>query len=187
MIQQFRWHITGRPIVKSNPVFDNPGVNRLARKANEEATRELASKPRDQLDPGNPNHPRFDKTGPVLAKDLGKPVSKDIFFADAPDIGHLWRQLWELENQLADRLLEHPLGAAAIVDGDAWMLRDDGENLYLVHGNWDGSTLTDETSRFDFDLGWIDIDEDGLHHAISMVQQAIDQLDQDESGLRLIA
>jgi len=84
-------------------------------------------------------------------------------------------------------LLEHPLGAAAIVDGDAWMLRDDGENLYLVHGNWDGSTLTDETSRFDFDLGWIDIDEDGLHHAISMVQQALDQLDQDESGLRLIA
>lgn len=114
-------------------------------------------------------------------------MSKDIFFADAPDIGHLWRQLWELENQLADRLLEHPLGAAAIVDGDAWMLRDDGENLYLVHGNWDGSTLTDETSRFDFDLGWIDIDEDGLHHAISMVQQALDQLDQDESGLRLIA
>ena len=187
MIQQSRWYTTGRPIVKTNPVFDNPTANRLARKATEEATRELASKPRDQLDPGNPNHPRFDKAEPVLAKHLGKPLSKDIFFADAQDIGHLWRQLWELENQLADRLLEHPLGTAAIVDEDAWVLRDDGEKLMLVHGFWSGSQLSDETSRFDFDLGWIDIDEDGLHHAISKVQQALDQLDQVESGLRLIA
>jgi len=164
--------------VKSDPVFDNPAVKRLARKATESAINELADTPRDQLDPGNPNHPRFDKTERVLAKNLGKPVSKDIFFADAPDIGHLWRQLWELENQLADRLLEYPLGAAAIVDQDAWMLRDEGESLTLAHGKWDGSKLTDETSRFDFDLSWIDIvEEDGLNQAISKVWDAIHQLD----------
>lgn len=48
--------------MNKNSFFDSPAVNRLARRATAEATRDLANTPRDQLDPGNPNHPdNFDQ------------------------------------------------------------------------------------------------------------------------------
>lgn len=41
----------------THPLYDNPAVFKMARKACDEATAELDRKPRRLLDPGNPNHP----------------------------------------------------------------------------------------------------------------------------------
>lgn len=103
----------------------------------------------------------------------GKPLRKDFLFSDAPALGPLWTQLWELENELGERLLDHPIGAMVIAEDEAWLLRDLGDELVIVHGNWADGKLSDETSRYDFDLDWSDVDEDGLNEGIRRIHHAL--------------
>lgn len=103
-----------------------------------------------------------------------KPIKTDRVFADAEGmLGVLWSQFCFVENELAEMLHSLPLGTAVVLDGDVWVLRDDGACLVLVHGNYADGEITDEVSRFDFDLSWIDVSEDELQSYIERVQKAM--------------
>lgn len=103
-----------------------------------------------------------------------KPIRTDRVFADVEGmLGVLWNQFCFIENELAEMLHSLPLGTAVVLDGDAWVLRDDGACLVLVHGNYADGEITDEESRFDFDLGRIDVNEDELQSYIERVQKAM--------------
>lgn len=102
-----------------------------------------------------------------------KPLRTDFMFDDDQNFGHLWRELWTLENELGTRLLDHPIGTMVVSGDDAWVLRDIGDELVIVHGNWSEGHISDETSRYDFDLDWTDVDETDLSEGISRLQHAL--------------
>lgn len=94
-------------------------------------------------------------------------------FKDAPDVGPLWTQLGEIENEIAKKLMSRPKGTVLVLDEQGWMLKDDGQYLVLVHGHWSDGHLACLTSRFDMNLEWVDIEEYELCQAIGIAQNAL--------------
>ncbi len=108
-------------------------------------------------------------------------LRKDIVFQNAPQpYASLWNNVSVLENQLAEKLLARPaaLEGFVLVDRDAWLLVEAGDHLQLCHANLVGGELVDETSRFDVDLGWVDIEEDALQSYLDVLQTAVEEFDE---------
>ena len=111
-----------------------------------------------------------------------KPLRRDEVFADAPEpLGRHWRNLCTMENHLGDLLLSKPLGTVAIVDKEAWYLREVGDYLELHHANFNNDVLIDAQTRFETGLEWVDIDEEGLLYIQEQLQKAISSF---ENGLK---
>lgn len=166
--------------MRTCPVFDSPAAFRIAKAAIKQSRQELDQTPRHLLDPGNPNHPdNFDVKPSCYVQQCksmisAKPVKTDLVFANLEgSLGFLWSQFCSIENQLAEMLHPLPLGTAVVLGGDAWVLREDGDALVLVHGNYAKGEITGEESRFDFDLSWVDIEEDELQGYINRVKHAM--------------
>lgn len=101
-------------------------------------------------------------------------IRKDAVFGDAPgEAGVLWRNLALAENALAEMLKPFPVGAVIACGDSAWYLEEDGALLNLVHASFDNGQLVNPSSRFDFDLDWVDTDTDGLSAYIDKVNSAI--------------
>ena len=104
------------------------------------------------------------------------PLKSESVFEDAPEpVGMLWRNLTRLENTLAEKLLQLPLGTLVVVEQDAWILREDGTHVVLCHGNYADQAISEESSRFDFDLGWVDVEPNELQDYLERVTRAIDE------------
>lgn len=98
-------------------------------------------------------------------------------FQDAPGmISAYWSEITSAENQLASILCDHPIGLITILDGNAWLLQEEGEELVLVHAQYIGGKLVNESTRFDIDLGWVDEEEESLLSYASLVRQAASNL-----------
>lgn len=106
-----------------------------------------------------------------------KPLRLEIPFKEAPHVGGLWMELGEIENEIAVKLIAYPLSTAVVLDGQAWMLKDEGEALVLIHGSWADGQLSCATSRFDLSHEWVDIEEEELNQAICTAQQALLEFD----------
>lgn len=103
-----------------------------------------------------------------------KPIKKDRVFTNAPgELGDLWGQVCAVENEMAEKLQSLPLGTTAVSGMDAWFLEDDGEFLVLMHVAPVALTLFAASSRFDFDLEAVDVDEDMLMDYIALVNNAM--------------
>lgn len=90
-------------------------------------------------------------------------IKYDAVHADAPgQLGDLWRKMAEAENALAEKLLPYPLGSAITNDDSAWHLEADGDTLNLVHSSIVEGKAVNQASRFDIDLAWVDVEEEGL-------------------------
>jgi hypothetical protein len=107
-------------------------------------------------------------------------IKMDPVFADAPEpLGMHWRNLCNMENMLAIRLLERP-GMMVAHEMDAWYLSEQGEcePLVLVHSNYSDGELNNESSRFDFDLDWVDVEAPDLEDLIKRLQHVLINFDQ---------
>ncbi|MDT8992773.1 hypothetical protein RQP54_18010 [Curvibacter sp. APW13] len=90
-------------------------------------------------------------------------VKTDMVFADQPgEHGMLWVNLCLLENELAKLLAASPEGTRAINGHEVWFLKEVDGELVLMHGMLDGDEPKEITSRFDFDLEWVDYGVDEL-------------------------
>lgn len=105
-------------------------------------------------------------------------LKTDYIFENASGrLGVLWHQLCDSENVLASKLQSMPVGTAAVSGFDFWALRDDGGELVLVHMHIDPDYLCHEVlegsdSRFEFDLEWVDVDEEELESYIDRIDAA---------------
>lgn len=111
-------------------------------------------------------------------KASSKPIRTDTVFGDAPEPeGGLWRNMATFENALANKLLARP-GSVVAIGTDAWMLREVGDHQVLHHATLTEDGLTDEMSRFDFGLEWVDQDAGALEAHNSLLMRANDEFDQ---------
>ena len=102
-------------------------------------------------------------------------INKEIVYAGAePPLGGLWQQVCEAENALAEMLEPLPEGTAVLGDHEVWLLVPGDEGLELSHANWDGETLSDLTSRFDFGLAFVDVEESDLEDSIRRTEIAME-------------
>lgn len=107
-----------------------------------------------------------------------RPVNDSFVFQNVEgELGVLWNNLCVAENALAEKLKPLPLGTAVVLGLDAWLLRDDGDKLVLVHGNYIDGKLGEEQSRFDADLSWVDISEASLQYLVAQIGEATDKMD----------
>lgn len=104
------------------------------------------------------------------------PLRTDRVFADAPgEVGAAWANLCEEENRLAGYLSSQEEGTAVVLDGDAWYLEmDEGQQLVLMHGEVVDGKIKNASSRFDFDLGWVDIQAEEVAAYTSRVSSVAD-------------
>lgn len=104
------------------------------------------------------------------------PIRTDRVFADAPgEVGAAWANLCEEENRLAGYLSTLEEGTAVVQEGDAWYLEmDEGQQLVLMHGEVVDGKVKNASSRFDFDLGWADIEAEEVRAYTSRVSSAAD-------------
>lgn len=94
-------------------------------------------------------------------------------FANAPEpFGHLWRNLATLENQLAEQLLEQP-DCALVIGVHAFFLHEGAEGIALMHAARYGDEFFDAQSRFDLDMGWVDVDTAEIEDYNLTLEQAI--------------
>lgn len=90
-------------------------------------------------------------------------LKTEMVFASAPgQLGALWHNLCVLENQLAELLATEPAGAQAINGVDVWYLEEVDSQHVLMHATLVNGSLCEPSSRFDFDLEWVDIEEEEL-------------------------
>jgi hypothetical protein len=104
------------------------------------------------------------------------PIRTDRVFADAPgEVGAAWANLCEEENRLAGYLSSQDEGTAVVLDGDAWYLElGEGQQLVLMHGEVVDGKIKNASSRFDFDLGWVDIEAEEVAAYTSRVSSVAD-------------
>lgn len=84
-----------------------------------------------------------------------------------------WRNLAALENQLAELLAKHT-GKMVANELDAYYLKIVDGELILCHATFIDGQLADESSRFDFDLEFVDITADELQFAIRGLETCIE-------------
>lgn len=110
----------------------------------------------------------------------GKRIKDDLVLAHVPgEIGALWTKLCEAENELARKLLDKGPGIIVVQDDDGWYLEIDGQYLVLTRveaASADGP-FTDQSSRFDFDLSWVDVGEEDLRVYADTVLRAVASFD----------
>lgn len=108
---------------------------------------------------------------------LDKQIRRDSVFTNAPgELGGLWGQVCAVENEMAEKLQSLPPGTAAVSGEHAWFLEDDGEFLILMHAAPIGTlagTIAAASSRFDFNLEAVDVDEDMLTDYVATVNNAM--------------
>ena len=106
----------------------------------------------------------------------GRRIKDDLVLAHVPgEIGSLWQKLCEAENELARKLLDKGPGIIVVQDDDGWYLEIDGQQLMLMRveaASADGP-FTDQSSRFDFDLSWVDLGEEDLRVYTDTVLRAV--------------
>jgi hypothetical protein len=94
------------------------------------------------------------------------PLQTDVLFETCPVTGPAWQQYCSAENILAEKLKNMPQGTAVFNnDGDIWFLKLKDNKRILCHAEYINNAenpLLNVSSRFDFDLAFIDIDEDEL-------------------------
>lgn len=122
--------------------------------------------PREFHRPGGWLERAFKALGHLSGHSTGaalKPIRLDAVFADAPgELGTAWAELCEAENHLAVRLAQLEPGTRVLNGPDAWYLQDvDGQRV-LMHAVLVDGEPQEGSSRFDFDLGWVDIDAEEL-------------------------
>lgn len=107
----------------------------------------------------------------------GGPLKLDILFEEAPDTGAVWGQVCRAENALAEKLQCLPEGTAVILDKDAWFLkRDTVENVrILCHAEYADGVISNVSSRFDFDLMFVEITKEDLENYLSRIVCASEQ------------
>jgi hypothetical protein len=104
------------------------------------------------------------------------PLKTEVLFATCPVTGHIWQKVCLAENLLSEKLKNFPEGTVVYkVGGDAWFLKvKDGERV-LCHAEYVNNAvvpLIGASSRFDFDLMFIDISEDDLEDYASRITLA---------------
>ena len=103
-----------------------------------------------------------------------KPIKTDMVFATVPgELGLSWTALCEGENELAEKLRTLPFGTAAVHGESVWFLYDYGDHLALCHGQYVNGVVSNTTSRFDFDLQWVDLEEDEISVHAQLVRQVV--------------
>ena len=121
-----------------------------------------------------------DHPAPVRFQDV--PIATDYIFQDAGN-SHLWMEMVDAENQLAEKLGNFPFGTLVTVESDVlsdvYFLGINEEIGKRVLYRADISSMHDaicytiknEASRFDFDLSWVDVaDEDIEKHTRNVIK-----------------
>lgn len=103
-------------------------------------------------------------TGPVLA-------------SAAHPFNELWASLSDLQDRLAQHLLQHPMGTVMVNSGTGWALSEEEEGLHVVAGAVVDGVLQEPESRFDADLSWVDVSEQDLEEQIAVLGDAVAKLE----------
>lgn len=101
------------------------------------------------------------------------PIRTDPVFVDAPgDVGIAWSELCMEENRLSGYLSCLDEGTAVLMDDDAWFLElDDERQFVLMHGRVVAGEVQEPSSRFDFDLDWVDVSVDDVRSYTARVSR----------------
>lgn len=118
---------------------------------------------------------RVSPVGKVVDGKLLK-LKKDMVFVDNESNGSAWRNLCNAENDLAEKLLPYPLGTFVAQDGEAWFLaKSDDTTLVLTHANYHLGVLSEPTNRFEFDLSFVDQEEESLENAMDAAVRVLQE------------
>lgn len=108
---------------------------------------------------------RISPIGKVVDGKLLK-LKKDMVFIDNESTGSFWRNLCNAENDLAEKLLPYSIGTFVAQDDEAWFLaKSDDTTLVLTHANYHLGVLSEPTNRFEFNLSFVDQEEESLEIA----------------------
>ncbi len=86
--------------------------------------------------------------------------------------GEFWVAMSEAENQLARWLADYPEGTGLVKDGRIWFLDINDETngkRVLFSGSYDNGEISEVSSRFEFDLMFVDVSEDDLRTYIESI------------------
>lgn len=101
------------------------------------------------------------------------PLNLEIPFAEL----EFWRKMGEAENVLAEKLASLPEGTAVCLDdkeGICFLKVEDGKRI-LKRGTLANGRVTDVTSRHDFELDYVDVENDELDAYTAQIYRAVEE------------